>query len=401
MENTHEKYTWLFTQSIGLISFLLVFVMFGLNLNSYIAGGSIAAVSLLSGFLLTRFITSHINQLEAVRQESFEQRYNEEVNSFFAGLSDIEQEITTRWVKQIETGRSHSEQAINDLTERFGGIVSQLDATVLASQNSHGAGDQASDSAVTAMQVSQDKLNQLVALLNSVMSNRDALMAQVGGLLQYIDELKGMAESVGSIAEQTNMLALNAAIEAARAGETGRGFAVVADEVRSLSTKSGETGKQINDTVRIIGEAISGAFNKAEEYTAMDSESVKKAETTIHSVIHDFREITNSLETTADQLRDSSIGIKDEVEQSLVQFQFQDRVSQILSHVRDNIQSFPEFLKRGELAFQEHGKLVPIDWEELLDQLHSSYATIEERMNHESNSSSPTSEANSSELTFF
>ena len=107
------------------------------------------------------------------------------------------------------------------------------------------------------------------------------------------------------------------------------------------------------------------------------------------------------METTADQLRDSSIGIKDEVEQSLVQFQFQDRVSQILSHVRDNIQSFPEFLKRGELEFQEHGKLVPIDWEELLDQLHSSYATIEERMNHESNSSRTTSEANSSELTFF
>ncbi|EKQ57407.1 MULTISPECIES: methyl-accepting chemotaxis protein [unclassified Clostridium] len=74
---------------------------------------------------------------------------------------------------------------------------------------------------------------------------------------EIVQEVKIMADSIGTIAEKTNLLALNAAIEAARVGEAGKGFAVVADEVRSLSEQSSEAVLSIQGMVK----KVQGAFN--------------------------------------------------------------------------------------------------------------------------------------------
>lgn len=71
-----------------------------------------------------------------------------------------------------------------------------------------------------------------------------------------VDNIRVMADTIGSISKQTNLLALNAAIEAARAGEQGKGFSVVAEEVRKLSEESENAVTGIKDTIIKVSDVL-------------------------------------------------------------------------------------------------------------------------------------------------
>lgn len=103
--------------------------------------------------------------------------------------------------------------------------------------------------------------------LNSIEMSR-SLYHEINGKItkaiedgRVVNEVKIMAESIGSIASQTNLLSLNAAIEAARAGDAGRGFSVVAEEIRKLADQSSSAVKKIEDVV----EQVKTAFDNLSE----------------------------------------------------------------------------------------------------------------------------------------
>ena len=72
-----------------------------------------------------------------------------------------------------------------------------------------------------------------------------------------------------------------------------------------------------------------------------------------------------------------------ELAECTTQLQFQDRVDQILSHVRASVAGCREGLEQANRHFETAGTPLPLDVDGLLDLLEASYATDEERVVHQ------------------
>ena len=227
------------------------------------------------------------------------------------------------------------------------------------------------------------QLGALVEVQNDATVRMDAMVAKVQGLNRFIVELQDMAADVDRIAQQTNLLALNAAIEAARAGEMGRGFAVVAKEFRMLSNQSGETGRRIAETVRVISTDILETCELVTGSATQEENSLAASQATIAKVLADFKSVIDTFQHSSDVLKDESIGIQDQINQALVALQFQDRVSQILTQVIKNMELMPTVLSESQQTYVVTGVLQVADPQRVLGELQKTYVMADQRVIHQ------------------
>jgi methyl-accepting chemotaxis protein len=327
-----------------------------------------------------------------------DRRQRASTTAFMRGNEALGRDLLPVWGGHIESSRQQMETAISELSQRFGGIVDRLDQAMKASTVAADSNDGAEQGMVAVFDRSTRELNAVIESLREAMASNGAMHQEVQNLGRFIVELQQMAAEVANIASQTNLLAINAAIEAAHAGETGRGFSVLAQEVRKLSAMSGETGRRMTDKVNLVGEAIANARRSAEDSAVREAASITTCERSIHTVMSGFHGVTTALVESADVLKRESMGIQSEICEALVQLQFQDRVSQVMSHVRENMARLPDELSAGREAFERDGELRPVDTAALLAELQKTYAMAEEHTTHGGGSvKAPAAE----EITFF
>ena len=88
-------------------------------------------------------------------------------------------------------------------------------------------------------------------------------------------------------ASRSNILALNASIEAARRGEAGKGFAVVANEMGKLAQVSGNSAKEILQTLQEITksvEKVAQAVNDANEAASTQATTTQEVTANLNQI---------------------------------------------------------------------------------------------------------------------
>lgn len=323
----------------------------------------------------------------------------DEIQAYVAAQAEFTAEVVPIWKGHIEASREQMETAVNALSEQFGGIVDKIDATIQATSMQTDGLASGENSLAAVFGRNEAQLSALVAVQNDATARMDAMVTKVQGLNRFIAELQEMATDVDRIAQQTNLLALNAAIEAARAGEMGRGFAVVAKEFRMLSNQSGETGRRIAEKVTVISADIVETCDMVTGSVSQEESSLATSQATIAKVLADFKSVIDIFQHSTDVLKDESIGIQDQINQALVAFQFQDRVSQILVQVIKNMELMPTVLSESQQTYVETGVLEVADPQRVLGELQKTYVMADQRVIHQGGK--VVQQAATSDISFF
>jgi methyl-accepting chemotaxis protein len=364
---------------LGLLGSILALAGFGLSSWGLLAWIALIAAGVSGGHFLRR-----MHAQWTARADSIMRRYEADIRrlqGYADPLEGIVAQVVPIWSRQIESASSQIERNITELTKRFSEMDRRLNQVIDVSQNGI---DQFSDDQgmMSLFDESRSSLQSVVDSLESTLRRGDDMLGQMHLLANRTEELNTMTAGVGKIAEEINMLALNAAIEAARAGEQGRGFAVVADEVRRLATQSAETGQQIRKKIDEFGQSMTTTLKSAQHSTQFSREAVSAGKDTIESVFGRLEETIAKLRGDGGALRKTEEQIRAEIAEVLVAFQFQDRVSQILGKLRDDL---GQLLSRVEAhrARRLGGRdASALDTAGFVASLTEKYSTGEQRWNH-------------------
>ncbi len=240
-------------------------------------------------------------------------------------LVDSVKEVITALVEQSKT----LEDTSRELLDNAASVNDSLRGVELAIEEiADGAGEQASEtqkasnsvvSMGTMIGTAADKVGELSAVNSSIRETSENaldtlhLLAKINEEAKVaIDEInrqtrstndsaqsiRGAAEFITSIAEETNLLSLNASIEAARAGEQGRGFAVVASQIQKLAEQSNKSAQQIEQIIGVLIAESTKAVETMDEVKQIMDEKSKHLQTTEQQ----FEELNGGIEKSIESV---------------------------------------------------------------------------------------------------
>ncbi|MGN0141442.1 MAG: methyl-accepting chemotaxis protein [Roseburia sp.] len=222
----------------------------------------------------------------------------EDVNEVSRELSEYSSDITHA-IDEINEGMGKQSSHAQECVDKTDSLSAEIKEVIRVSQDVEKMVGETEEMIEHGIEIVQN--------LGERSNETNEITARVGSsvaeLKEQIDVINRFVGTITDIAEQTNLLSLNASIEAARAGEAGRGFAVVAEQIRKLSDDSAAAAGEIRENVA----HISTQTNISVENTKAAEEMVALQTASVEEVIGVFRNMSESMNTLIDGLKDIAL----------------------------------------------------------------------------------------------
>ncbi|MCS6782644.1 MAG: methyl-accepting chemotaxis protein [Gloeomargarita sp. SKYBB_i_bin120] len=244
-------------------------------------------------------------------------------DSFNLIIQNIRQIVQQVKTSALQVGRSamDSEYFARELSSnalrQAQELASTLNSVQMMTDSIQRVAESAREAAEVARKASETALrggeavDQTVAGIQSIRESVAETTRKVKRLAESSQEINKIVNSIGQIAQRTNLLALNASIEAAKAGEAGRGFAIVADEVRQLADRTSRASKEIEQIVLQIQSETGLVMTAMEEGTQAvirGTRVAEQAKRALEEIIQVSKQIDDLVQSiTADTVRQTEV----------------------------------------------------------------------------------------------
>lgn len=316
--------------SLGVAAGLLLLLVGGLRWPAVAAASFLLASAAYVGHVLAQ---THSEMCAGARDEG---------RRALQGVAGLCSASAPVWLRQIETARTEADREVAELARHFARIAQKLDQVMEASHSAGGAED-GGTRVMAALGRAGADLDALVAALRTLQASKQGI---VNGIGTEAARLKESAADIRQIALHTRMVAMNATIEAARAGEAGRPFGVIVTDMRELAARTAAASEQFSLHTDRLHAMVTAAFE--EQVPGADSQaSIGWAQDLARRVVDDMESMVAQLRASVAHMDAQRREVRNDVGQVLLSLQFQDRVSQILAHVAQNLEELQRVVESG------------------------------------------------------
>jgi methyl-accepting chemotaxis protein len=276
------------------------------------------------------------------------------------------------WQRNVNAARSHAEASIQKLLDSFSNVITHLDSSLGQHEQALHLQPGGMDELLAQHRT---ELDTLLGSTRLAVQLKDQMLEGVQSIAQTLQDMDLLAREVQNISRATHLLALNASVEATRAGNSGDGFAVVAQEVRRLAGQSRQAGIRMGNQVGSAQERLRGLLKQVRQHDTEDDEITLQAEESARAVLRSMINSGADFAQASQALQHSSRVVQEDLEKIMMSLQSQDRMSQMLGSVIEDMQRLGAWLDGGDDPLAQ----VPTQW---LARLEQSYTMEEQRSSH-------------------